>query len=326
MPDARFQRSERAPLFLMLAGMVLLLGCGGWLLWLRSDPAGARSGGVQSFRYRGIHFDAVPPGDGVDGGIDEARVRLRLLGSMHWLRPEDHPLPVTYTEAFDWAEMVVFELASAPDNGDAGVLQRHTAYADGSTLRDHLSASVYQRSMEALRRSGIEPASMARKQPWVLAQSLAASVPARAGFRKELGVESVFRSLAATRGKAIAGLETVEQQLGVFSALGDARQEKVLVQTLQEIEDNPDYGMRGVAAWKSGDTEAVAALREATAGEDPALARALFGERHARWIEEIDLLVASGRRVLVIVGAAHLCGEGSLIDLLVGRGYLVRQR
>ena len=159
----------------------------------------------------------------------------------------------------------------------------------------------------------------------MLAQALSGGVLARAGFKRDWGVDAYFRSKASAAGKVVLGFETLEEQLSVFSSLNDARQEALLLHTLDEMERHADYGIRGMRLWKAGDIEGMADLSTNSRTSDPELGHTLFEQRHARWLPEIERLLAPGKTLLVVVGAAHLCGEGSLVDLLRERGYAIEQ-
>ncbi|MEZ5323741.1 MAG: TraB/GumN family protein [Verrucomicrobiales bacterium] len=211
---------------------------------------------------------------------------------------------------------------------DQALVQQHTTHADGSTLREHLSADLYDRARAAAERQGLMK-EMTNKRVYSLAQVLAGSVLGRAGFTRSWGIEAELRDKAAQAGKPVFGFETAEDQLSVFSSLNAAREETLLRQTLDEMEKHPDYGLRSIELWKNGDVTALAALREDSKASDPELAQTLFEDRHARWLPMIDeqlaALATPEKTLLVVVGAAHLCGEGSLIALLHERGYTIEQ-
>ncbi|MCB1099029.1 MAG: TraB/GumN family protein [Verrucomicrobiae bacterium] len=314
------QRSVLSPVVIMLAGLVLLAGSVASFFLVGRGGAGDVGAGV-SQPYRGVIFEGRLP---VSSG--EAGSRVLLMGSMHVLRPQDHPLPVSYGRAFELADAVIFELDSAVDQT---LVQKHTTYADGSTLQEHLPADLYERASAAAERAGISMKEMANKRVYLLAQGLAGSVLGRAGFTRSWGVEAQLRDKAAQAGKPVFGFEMAEDQLSVFSSLSADREEALLRQTLDEMEKRPDYGLRGIELWKTGDVDALAALREESKVSDPELARTLFEDRHARWLpvieEQLTALETPEMTLLVVVGAAHLCGKGSLIELLHERGYAIEQ-
>ena len=316
--DRSLQKNVLSPVVIMLAGVVLLAGSVASFFLVDRDGAGKADGNP----YRGIIFEAIASG----GGNGELGSRILLMGSMHVLRPQDHPFPESYERAFELADAVIFELADAMDAGDAALVQQHVSNPDGSTLRNRLPADLYQRASAAAERAGISMADMGNKKIYALAQGLSGSVLSRAGFTRSWGIETQLRAKAAQAGKPTSGFETLEQQLSVFSSLSDARQEALLRQTLDEMERHADYGLRGIELWKEGDVNGLAALRVESEAGDPELARALFEDRHARWLPVMEQqLHPPGKTLLVVVGAAHLCGDGSLTELLRQRGYVINQ-
>lgn len=318
MSEEHSQRGGFSPLIIMLAGGLLLVGSvAAILLVTRGDGLQLDDGRL----YRGIVFEAVAPE--VDG--EEARSRILLAGSMHMLRPADHPLPESYEKAFQQAETVFFELKPGEENGNAALVQLHTTYDDGTTMRDHLPNDVYLRASAAAEKMGIAMESVANRRPHVLAQGLSVSALSRAGFDRSWGVDTYFRTKAAESEKSVMGFESLEEQLAVFSSLSDARQEALLSHTLDEMEQHPDYGLRGMKAWRAGDVAAVAEIYAEAGDVDPALATSLFEDRHERWLPVIEENLAPGETLLIVVGAAHLCGENSLVDLLRQRGYAIGQ-
>ena len=49
-------------------------------------------------------------------------------------------------------------------------------------------------------------------------------------------------------------------------------------------------------------------------------------ERNRRWLGDIERLVQTGSGAMVVVGAAHLVGKQSLVELLKAKDYSVEQR
>jgi uncharacterized protein YbaP (TraB family) len=59
--------------------------------------------------------------------------------------------------------------------------------------------------------------------------------------------------------------------------------------------------------------------------EYPSLYNKLFVRRNRNWVPEIIKLMNQQGDALVIVGAGHLVGKDSVIDLLTKKGYKVTQ-
>jgi uncharacterized protein YbaP (TraB family) len=78
-----------------------------------------------------------------------------------------------------------------------------------------------------------------------------------------------------------------------------------------------------VQAWQRGDTAALATLLERGFDAFPDLYGPLTVTRNLRWVQVLDGLLDRDDDYLVIVGALHLVGEDSLVDLLRARGFAV---
>ena len=79
-----------------------------------------------------------------------------------------------------------------------------------------------------------------------------------------------------------------------------------------------------VAAWEAGDAEALAAIVASGLGASTVMRRRLLTDRNARWLPQIEALLArDGEDALVVVGAGHLVGPGSVVEMLRARGLAV---
>jgi uncharacterized protein YbaP (TraB family) len=57
----------------------------------------------------------------------------------------------------------------------------------------------------------------------------------------------------------------------------------------------------------------------------PALYARMLTDRNAAWVPQIEQMLRGADDVLVVVGAAHLVGENSVVEMLRQRGYAVEQ-
>jgi uncharacterized protein len=277
----------------------------------------ARPVAAKKVATRGVVFQV----EGKDGGD------VWLVGSVHMLRAGDHPLPVVYEEAYTAAKQIVFEIPpSELQSPEAmAIIQRSILYLDGTTLKDHLSAEAYKKVAAFVKESGMQMEQVQMLKPWMLGQLIGLQEFTKQGFKPELGVDSYFETKAAKDGKAVKGLETVEFQMGLFANLPQDQQEELLVSTLEDFDDAKEFIANLMSAWKAGDAEEVAEVMNEGMEDDPALAKALLFDRNVNWIEPIEGFLKSKTATLVIVGAGHLCGKGSVVELLQKKGHKVTQ-
>jgi uncharacterized protein YbaP (TraB family) len=81
-----------------------------------------------------------------------------------------------------------------------------------------------------------------------------------------------------------------------------------------------------LAYWESGAAENLFHLMNKSFEEHPGLRDKLLIRRNKRWVSGIEALMKENKNILVIVGAGHLVGPDSLVDLLKKKGYSVKQR
>jgi uncharacterized protein YbaP (TraB family) len=253
-----------------------------------------------------------------------------LLGSIHVLRAEDGGLPKVADDAYRDAERLVMEIDMDDAlQGDptvmANTMQRMALLPAGQTLRTALGsdfAAVQQHAEKA----GIDLERFEPFAPWFVATALLQVELAKRGFSPEFGIEDTLVKRAEADHKPIEGLETAEQQFAILANLPMPLQKKFLLMTIDEADDLDTEIRDLLAAWRAGDTEKLAQLLSDEFGDFPELYRPLTEDRNRVWVGEIAGLLHDHDDYLVVVGALHLVGRNSVVDLLRQRGYRVTQQ
>lgn len=261
--------------------------------------------------------------------VEGQRNTIYLLGSIHVLRPEDGGLPLAAERAYDDAEQLVMEIdlddAAADPSAMLATMQQAALLPDGKTLRGVLGAD-YESIQERAGESGLDLAMLDRFAPWFVATLLLQMELARRGFAPELGIEARLASRAVDDGKPIQGLETAEQQFAVLGGMPLAEQKRFLLMTLEESTQLDAEVDELVGAWQAGDTDALARMLSDEFDDFPELYRPLTEDRNRAWVEQLDDLLDDRDDYLVVVGALHLVGRNSVVDLLRQRGYTVTRQ
>ena len=251
-----------------------------------------------------------------------------LLGSVHVLRAGDATLPTAAEEAFDDAEQIVMEVdldgADADPLALATAMQSQALLPEGQTLRSVLGSDYAAMNAQA-RQSGIDLASLDPFAPWLVAMAVLDQEMARRGYLPEHGVEQTLARRAARQGKPIEGLETAAEQFAMLASMPLPTQKRFLQMTLDESAELDQELADMLAAWRTGNTAALAAMLEEESQTFPDLYRRLTIERNRAWVQQIDRMLESRDDYLVVVGAMHLVGPESVVDLLRRRGHRVTQ-
>ena len=201
----------------------------------------------------------------------------------------------------------------------AGVLQ------DGTTLRDLMGDALYDQALDAAAAVDIPLDMLDKTEPWYAAMMIEVMLLSRIGFDPGKGVEMYLLEKATADGKPVEGLETLAQQIGFLDGLSIAAQREMLMTALVEgamIEDLMD---EMILAWRHGDIDFLeSSLLDSFAGHKE-LNRVLVTDRNRRWARHISTLLADDDDYLIIVGALHLIGDGSVPNLLSRQGFNIRQ-
>lgn len=244
-----------------------------------------------------------------------------LAGSFHLLRASDYPLPAAYEQAWRESSRVVFEIAPG-EMEKPEVRQKVGSLSllkDGK-LSDRVSADTWKNlSAWAAETSTPEPV-LQRLQPWMAGLTVSLTAFDRMGYKSEFGMEKHFASRLKAEGKVPSGLETATGQITLFTTLSMRQQEDMLRQALEEVK-NPRVLLATSAAWHAGDVEALHARMHESFEDFRYLEKILLTDRNTAWIPTLEKYLQGDQPTLVMVGAGHLCGPGSVVDLLEKKGY-----
>ena len=249
--------------------------------------------------------------------------QILILGSIHFLRAEDYPLPDAIIRAYTNADIVVMEL----DLDDLDplemlqIIQRLATDPNGRTLEDLMGNRGYRTARDKAAEIDIDLASMMAYKPWYAAIQISQLRLMQLGFDASYGVETRFLVRAMQDGKEIGGLESLEEQLTALDSLSLKVQREYLLQTLDDATEIETTIGDIVTAWKAGDTKVLD--RELLRGveEQPQLYQHVLIDRNINWVEEISRYTQDSKNYLIVVGALHLVGDNSVLKMLDEEGY-----
>jgi uncharacterized protein YbaP (TraB family) len=147
----------------------------------------------------------------------------------------------------------------------------------------------------------------------------------KAGFEAELGLDRHFYDRARADNKPVQGLETVAFQISRFDEMTMEEQDRLLVETLKELETQKSAVTQLADAWKAGDAPAIEKIVLQDLKSDARLYQRMLVDRNRDWLPKLEALTARGRRAFVVVGAAHLVGPDGLLEMLKAKGYTIEQ-
>ncbi len=246
--------------------------------------------------------------------------RFILIGSVHFLRASDYPLPAAFDQWFGMADELLMEL----DMDDPallsgmGLMETLGSHRNGGTLEQQIGRENYAIFLQRAEALGIPTQAFDDKEAWYAALLVSQLRLLQMGFDPSRGIEAYFGALALQQGIPIAGLETLEEQLAAMDTLPADAQAAFLLDSLSD-EESAEAEMNSIVqAWRVGDEAALETAMLDSLGEQPALYENLVKQRNTRWANNILELDRSnsGKTYLVIVGSMHLIGSDSVQRLL----------
>jgi len=266
--------------------------------------------------------------EGAEGAlwkIEDEDSTVFLGGTIHLLRDRDWPIPDGYDRAYEEAEEIVFEvdLGELANPKTIREMEAQGALPEDETLSDHFSPETMAALDDFLLANDMPEAFFDRMRPGKVMLTVAIIQAMNHGARPERGLELRYYRKSANDGKPVRGLETHIEQLGFFERFDAGLIESEIVESLEEADDFEVEFDKLVAAWRSGDANRISEVIVDRMAETPEMRKVLLTERNERWVPEIIAALEGGDDVLFLVGAAHLPGEGGVLEGLREKGFEV---
>jgi len=257
--------------------------------------------------------------------VTDADTTIYLFGTIHLL-PGDLKWR---TARFDQAvtnsrELVVETIVDDKNPSKLMAAMASIGLAKGlPPLVDRVPAAKRAKLQAAIKKSGVPETAYNAMKTWMAAFLLLSNQFRDMGLSG--GVEGVLRDDFTAKNKPIGELETNVEQLSFFDRLPEAAQRNLLEGAL---EDNTtvkrDFGGM-LDAWARGDVKGIARTFDKDLSGSPELRDSLIRQRNSNWSKWIEKRMAQPGEVLIAVGAGHLAGPNSVLEMLEKDGYKIKR-
>ncbi|MEL6370920.1 MAG: TraB/GumN family protein [Pseudomonadota bacterium] len=252
-----------------------------------------------------------------------------LFGTFHILPEGVDWQTDAFTDAMARTETTITEADVASPEAQQqlmALVQQYGLNPPGTTLSSILGPERAGQLSAVAGDLGVPFAAIEPYRPWFAIISLSTLAMQKEGFDPTKGVEPIVLAKANEEGDAIDFLETAEYQIKALSSLDGPEMLANFDVSMGQFADFKAITDRLLEVWTQGDIDALDAEffgeMRATA---PMAYDALIVDRNENWTTEIKEIMAGEGDYFIAVGAGHLAGPDSVVNMLNAEGYEVKR-
>lgn len=258
--------------------------------------------------------------------VEGGNADLYLFGTFHLLPTDLEWKNETISAAIKASRILVTEANASDQANLGGLINKYAFNPEGKTFRSYFSKEEADVIDEAISPYGLTVDGAARLRPWFVSLQVGMTAMLSLGYAPDSGVESVLLADVARQPMALSYLESGEAGILSLADHPDDLQAKMMLATINDLGRIEEMMNQMIAAWSIGDIEQVAELLNSSMAQTPELIEAVLYKRNRAWITPLKQMLETNGSYFVAVGAGHLAGGNSVIELLEAEGYrLVRQ-
>lgn len=244
-----------------------------------------------------------------------------LFGTVHVLKPDIKWETPKIDAAVKASTELWLEVIDADNQAVAGPLIQKYGLDLGKPLSKKLTPEQLAKVDAVAKQYGASAAALDAIKPWLAGLTFSLMPLQKAGFDPKLGVETILKAAASKDGDKLMQFETLDQQLGFFASLSEAKQVEFLMQAVDEAQDGPGKLEKLAVAWQKGDVASMEAeLNAEMKVKSPELYDVLLTKRNQDWAGKIQTILSGSGTQFIAVGAAHLVGPDSVQAQLKAKG------
>lgn len=254
---------------------------------------------------------------------DAAGHTLYLFGTAHMGRTA-FSFGASLEEAWRASQALAVEADVTALLTDAALSAEYNAavrYDPGDDITRHLSPETYALGLAALNQPE-NALKRLRPMAWLSLAEQAAFL--RLGYSGEYGADQALLLRAKAENRPVEELEGFREQIRMIREAPDAACDALLRDMLCDPAAWDQMCVRQLEAWARGDEAVFARLmeqdRQRVTDENRAALQSyytmIYDQRNARFTRQAEAYLASGKTVLMAVGAAHAMGPGGVAERL----------
>ena len=249
-----------------------------------------------------------------------------LFGTIHTLPKGISWQTELLDEAISESDQLVIEVLGLEDKSNsAKIFSKLATSPDLPAVEARIAPALHDDLDRVLDKANIPEIALNRMESWAAALSLASAQSSHLGLRSEEGVERKLVQQFTDAGKPVAGLETIEGQLGYFDKLPETDQREMLTTVIEDAGTSKNAFEKLFNAWYSGDIDRTGETDRGRYSREAGNPGKILVARNRDWDNQLHARLQKPGTTLVAVGAAHLVGPDSVQLMLEKRGYKIEK-
>lgn len=254
-----------------------------------------------------------------------------LFGTIHIIEKKHFLFSEAAEKAFEQTDKLVLELDMSNPMAMGMQMLSLAPMKDNTKLKDLVEEEEYLMIKNYFEKEADDP--QIKMMPFQMIENWKPMFLQSFLYTDMIEGESVSYEIYLT-GKAkekemeMAGLETIEDQIGIFETIPYKDQAELLIESINDIRENKGKEeaatelQKLVDMYKSEDPDGMADMTLGEMAKIEQAEDALLKDRNEKWIPKI-INIAKEEPTFFAVGAAHLGGANGVIRLLRQAGYSV---
>ncbi len=270
---------------------------------------------------------------------------MYIMGSIHIGEENMYPFDERINSAFEKCDSlaVEYDVVSADERAENWTDSERIMYLsqymykDGDNIQNHLSKETYNTARAYLMQKGVYNEQMDLFVPAFWQSIVNSLIVEDSGYNTEMGVDRVLIKLAREVGKDVLEIESEQSQLEMTLSFQDIVYDDSILEMIESKDSVSMQYAYMIDLWKRGRDDLIDRMTNGMtflySGDDEGeYAQAyedyntkMMTERNINMADVADGYMKDGKCVFFVVGAAHVCGDGGIVELLKEKGYTVNR-
>ncbi|MGY3687973.1 TraB/GumN family protein [Vibrio coralliilyticus] len=249
----------------------------------------------------------------------KGKLNYLILGSVHVGDESMYPLPQTITKRLKSSDGLIMETDIRKTQG--------VSYPPVTLLTKDVLSPAQQNELKGIANLlNMDKQQLMLSPPWATALALQMKQIEYLGYQAAYGIDTHLMYKATVQDIPVISLESLQFQIDLLTGQKEAGKE-LLVSAIEEFDHSEDATHCLIESWKAGDLDKLnefASLTEMS----PEFEQSFMTQRNINWAKQLSEPSWSPKRkgsYVMVVGALHLIGEQSVLNLLKDSGFKISQ-